>query len=700
MKWLKWALWAVGAVLLVLIVAIGIFVVTFDPNAYKERITTQVHEATGRDLVIEGEIGLTFFPLGFSLGETRLSNAPGFGDDPFASVAEAAVRVAILPLLKNEVRVDRVVLRGLTLDLQRNAQGVSNWDDLVPAAEAEAEEDVPDEIEVDGARPLPAVWVGGIDISDARVSWRDAQAGTEMRLDPFNLSTGAFEFGEPMPLHMDFRIEQGQPVTTLTAALDAEVTADPRSGQYRIADLALETEVSGQDIPAGRVQAQLGAELVADLQAQTANVEDLVIEALGMKIQGAVDVTDLLGELKVAGSLQSDRFSPRDVMRALAITVPETRDADVLTKAELRAALAATTSRAELTGLTVVLDDTSIKGNATISNFAQPAIDFGVAVDAINVDRYLPPAAEGEEAPSAAATPGAAADDSIALPVEMLRDLDVDGTADIGQVVAMDLTLSDVHATLSAHNGLIKVDPYSLRLYDGALTGNASVDVRGNTPAYRVHEELTGVNMEALQADMLDKVWLSGSTELVTTLTTSGESVTALKRGLNGDLRFAFADGAIKDEKLARTVRTIEKAVYEREAADTGGTQEVRFTSMKGTATIRNGVASNNDLYVLTPILQARGEGTVNLVEETMNYSFGAARLGEGERTYLYTTVKGSFADLSYKPDLERWAKDRLRGRVDTQVEQKEEEIKEEVEQKEEEIKEKVREKLEGLFGR
>ena len=694
MKWLKWALWAVLVVILVVVIAVGIFAATFDANAYKERITAEVHQATGRDLAMDGDISLTFFPLGFSLGETRLSNAPGFGDQPFASVDEVAVRIAILPLLQNEVRVDRVILRGLSLDLQRDARGVTNWDDLVPESETTAESSAAEPESGLGPaeqRALPTVYIGGVDIDRARVSWRDAQAGTDLRLDPFNLSAGAFAFGEPMPLHLDFRLEQGSPVTALIVALDAQVTADPNSGKYRVADMVVDTEIKGQDIPSGSIESRLTADLVADLEAQTAQIEGFELRTLGVKLAGALNVTDLLGDLKAAGSLRTDRFSPREVMRELAIAVPETSDADVLTKAELRAELSATTSRADLKSLTFVLDDTTVKGNASVSEFARPAIDFGVTVDAINVDRYLPPPAPQPVA-APAADPGATAvDDSIPLPVEALRTLDADGTADVGQVIIAGLTVSDAHVTLAAHDGLVRLEPMSLKLYDGALDGRASLDVRGDTPLYRTHQELKGVDMEALQADLLEKVWLSGATELVATLSTAGDSISGLKRNLNGDMRFAFSDGAFKDEKLASTVNTIRKIVYDQQAEAGGNSKEVPFTSMKGTATVRDGVATNKDLYVLTPILQARGEGTVDLVKGRINYDFGIAKLG-GDRTYLYTRVKGPFADLSYKPDLERWAKDSVKRRTEEQVEQKEEEIKEEIE-------EKVRDRLKGLFG-
>ncbi|MEE8482501.1 MAG: AsmA family protein, partial [Acidiferrobacterales bacterium] len=78
---------SVGVVLL-LVVAIAIalpFVV--DPNDYKPEIAQAVKQRTGRVLDFKGDITLSVFPwIGLELGETRLSNARGFGNKPFAKV--------------------------------------------------------------------------------------------------------------------------------------------------------------------------------------------------------------------------------------------------------------------------------------------------------------------------------------------------------------------------------------------------------------------------------------------------------------------------------------------------------------------------------------------------------------------------------------------------------------------------------------
>ena len=86
---------AILVVVLVLVVAGGAaaIVMLVDPNDYRGEIETAVRDNTGRELTLGGEIGLSVFPwLGLTLNDARLSNAPGFGDKPFASLG-----VEILP---------------------------------------------------------------------------------------------------------------------------------------------------------------------------------------------------------------------------------------------------------------------------------------------------------------------------------------------------------------------------------------------------------------------------------------------------------------------------------------------------------------------------------------------------------------------------------------------------------------------------
>ncbi len=137
---------ALRKALKILVIALGVAIVALaitvalliDPNDYKDEIIAAVKENTGRELRIEGDLKLSLFPwLGLETGGIELANAPGFGEQPFARVAAAGVRVKVLPLLQRELVVDSVTLDGLVLNLMRNRAGTTNWQDLRTTAPAQ-----------------------------------------------------------------------------------------------------------------------------------------------------------------------------------------------------------------------------------------------------------------------------------------------------------------------------------------------------------------------------------------------------------------------------------------------------------------------------------------------------------------------------------------------------------------------------------
>ena len=87
---LKIALIVLGAVVALIVAAAIALPLFFDPNDYKDELAAAVQEKTGRELSIPGDIELSVFPwLGAKLGQTSLANAEGFGDQPFAEIANA-----------------------------------------------------------------------------------------------------------------------------------------------------------------------------------------------------------------------------------------------------------------------------------------------------------------------------------------------------------------------------------------------------------------------------------------------------------------------------------------------------------------------------------------------------------------------------------------------------------------------------------
>ena len=117
-----------GAVVLLFVVAVVALTMFFDPNDYKDEISAAVEQSTGRQLTLDGDLELDIFPgIRIALGEATLSNAAGFGAEPFAQIDGASLAVGLLPLLSRRLEIGEARLEGLILNLERNATGDSNW---------------------------------------------------------------------------------------------------------------------------------------------------------------------------------------------------------------------------------------------------------------------------------------------------------------------------------------------------------------------------------------------------------------------------------------------------------------------------------------------------------------------------------------------------------------------------------------------
>lgn len=677
MKWIVRLLIGLVALVVVVFGAAAIFLATIDPNDYKDLIAKQVNAATGRALTIQGDIGLSFFPwLGLAVGQTALSNAPGFGDEPFARVDAVEVRVALLPLFRREVQADTVSLKGLRLNLSRNPAGLTNWQDLLKQAEPE-QTGKPQEPGTGKPSAALAVAVGGIDIEDAALTWQDALTGNRLAVSPFALQTGAIKPGEPFALTMDVALENQQPPLKMTAVLSGEVTADPGEQRYRLDGMRIEVDAEGDALPGGRLQGTLKTTAVADLQAQTLSVPVLTAEIMELVLKGQLDVTQLQARPEMKGALQAEPFSPRPLLERLDLAQHAPADPAVMQQAALEVNFQGNPEAIAIGNLRLVLDDSTLTGTANVNSGSRPGsrpqIRFSLALDRMDADRYLPPSPAAPEHPSGepagepAAAPRSA---SLQLPVQALRELDLAGDVKAGQLKVANVQLADLLAEVSAKGGMIGLKPLRTALYGGGLESGLSVDVRGDVPKFAAVVDLKAVQMGPLMAALQEgKGYLDGTGMFSANLQTRGERVADLKSSLDGKLSLSVADGALYDKQLAAKV---EAAVAFLEGRPPKPTSEaIIFESLNGSAEINDGLLRNRDLQFITSLILAKGEGTANLAEDSLDYTLSLALAGGAEdkkRVFVPVTVKGPYAKLKYGVNLEKVAKERLRDEAEKRI--------------------------------
>lgn len=696
MKWIKWILVGAGGLVVLVIVLVVSFLATFDPNSYKSELAGAVLEQTGRELAIPGDVGISYFPwLGFETGSVSLGNASGFGDQPFAQIAGVKVKVEVLPLLRRVLSVDVVELSGLRLDLRKREDGTSNWDDLAgagasgdpaapappPATDGDPSADAPSS----STPVLAALSVGGLRIDDAAIRYRDAQSALDVALDEVSISTGKVTLGRPFKVEFSAKATVNEPSLTASVRMSARVNADLNTQRYAITDLDLTTELAGDPVPAGAMRVALSGGVAADLAAQSARISALRVEAgaLAAVLDGQVTQLDKTPRFDL--ELEVPSFDARQLMQELALAPVDTADPEAMRKVSAKARATGSPAAIDIKSLAISLDDTRIDASAEVRELDKPdrlpRIAARADISSIDLDRYLPPepAEPAAESGAGTSTGGAdappAADTPIGLPVDLLRALDARAELAIGALTVKKLNASDIAMILTARDGVVRLDPLSLALYEGSFNGTTVVDVRGAQPKFDVRAKLAGVQSGPLLQDYMGDDKVLGRSDATLAITTGGETVGALKKALNGTVALSFRDGAIKDFNIAEQLRVAE-ARLKKQDYRSEGTRPTDFSSLTVSGQFKNGVLHTDDLDMRSPLLRVSGKGKVNVAAENMDYlaivtltdkkTGQGGEVGEDLRGLpIPVRVKGAFAEPKVKLELAKALEARARAALE-----------------------------------
>jgi AsmA protein len=641
-KPLKIILSAIAALVLLLIVAAGILPFIIDPNDFKPEIIAAVKDKTGRELALDGELKLSLFPwAGISTEKIALSNAPEFQDRPFATIEESNIGVRLLPLLSRKVEISRIVLKGLVLNLARNKQGVTNWDDLTASNLNTLPAGKPD------AQPVPertTFSVGAITIENARINWDDLKTEKHFEIKDFNLNADKFAFAEPANIAASMTALKSGSTSSHAIKLNTELTVNEKLDTFALHQSDLQVTSSGEALPGQPLTTALTiADAALDLNQQTAKIHGLQLTSGDMALTAAeMTSTSIKDKPSVQGTVTVAPFSPAKVMQQLAIPLPAMQDANALSKLSAQADLTVTSDSADLQNLALTLDDTRITGAINIQSFSDSIIGFNLDIDALDVDRYL---SSRKKTSKPIASPAVLLAAGLsALPVETLRKLNADGTVSAGKLKVNDLSMQNVRINLSSKNGMFTTQQTVKQFYQGSYSGDLHMDTQGDKPALAVNEKIDQVQIEPLLKDYRGEASISGLVNASAQLQGQGPKTKDLKTSLNGQLSFLFKDGVVKGFNLQKIIDEGKALIKGSALPSDNKNDQTLFSEMTGTATIANGLIQNNDLVAKSSKLRVDGKGNVNLISETIDYKIDAKLLDAKAAATEPEQVKGAIA--------------------------------------------------------
>ncbi|MGH8442002.1 MAG: AsmA family protein [Nevskiaceae bacterium] len=669
----------IGGLLALSVLAVFVLTLLFNPNDYKDDASKAAREQTGRELEIKGDIKLTLYPwLGASVEDVTLENREGFGPEPFLKIAQVNVGVKLIPLFKNRVELAKIRVDGLALNLEKKADGTDNWSDI---GDDKSRTETPERRETPPQRegPPPELYVGGIDIQNVTLSYKDQQTGEDYRIGNLSLKTGPIEKGLPLDVVIAFVANSAKPQLdsdvriAFTALKDAPEVVEIR-------DIRVDTESRGPAVPGGSQKATLRGQARHDHGLGNFSFRDGVLQAGGLTLNAVVEVAGLNTEVPgLSGKISTNTFNPKDVAASFGVVLPPTADPKVLTAASFVAGVAGDPKNVRLNSLTLKLDQTTATGGLIVRNLSDPQIDLALKADSFDADRYMAPSADG------AAKDGGASGDfkSTPIPVEALDGVNATGTIDLAALKMKGLNFTDIHITLDAPKGRPKVQQMTALLYGGKITQSARFS--HNSPVrYDMKVGLDAVNSAPLLKDMLGKNLLSGLGNFDMTLTSGGETVGAFLQSMNGGVGASFKNGAIEGFNLDQTL-TNAKAMLRGEpapAAAADAPKRTEFKDLSAAGKIVNGILDSDKLDIKGTWYQLGGDGRINLVEQTVNYTLLPSLSGDKHKDLKGVKVPVAITGSWYAPKVKVDLKGVLKGQAKEEIKQQEEKVKEKAKSK------------------
>ena len=734
-------------VVALLLFAVLVFVATFDANNYKPQIIEQVEKATGRDFSIDGDIELSVFPwVGLQVEDVTLGNATGFKAEQFAAIKQLDVKVNVLPLLKKEVQINTIRLHGLNISLEVAEDKSNNWSGLTQsdavddlAKESDIAETKVDTAEEEGSvSPLQSLQVEGFEFVDAVIRYDDRSSNTKATVSEINLTTSAIQFDQPVEVQFSARVESNQPAIDTRLKLTTRLSFNKEFTEFNLRDFIFTIVVNANEFIKQDEQVEIKSSIDVSMDEQRLILKQLQIAALGTNTQADVTVSQFLQTPLIQGDIEIQPFNAVEVAKRVGVELPVMAKADALHHVALKTKIKLQGEKLQANDFSLSLDDSTLTGWLHVINISKQQLRYDLAFDQLNINDYLPPVTEemsetavaaGVESPDGSAGGTATGDEKIELPVEMMRQLDLQGDFRIASLVVKEYSIKQLLMSTKAQKGLIDIKPLSMQVLQGQLGSTIKLNVQKAKPAYAINLDLNQIQVGPVVNPFLDGVMgekeltMKGAVNLAMAVKTTGDSVNQLKQASKGQIVFDMKQTEVKgfdpeffmrsaiadyvDSKGFGLSKTIMGKYKPREVTV--------FDKIHSTVNLANGKARTNDFLMDSKRVQVTAKGHVDIMQDTLDVT-SSVKLPRAktaaEKIFdepVFVRVHGPFAALEYDIDTDRLKKsttDVLEKEVKAKLEEEKQRLKEKADKElkraekkaKQKLEDKLKDKLKGLF--
>lgn len=533
-----------------------------DFNQYKTLIEEEVQAKTGREFRIEGDVEVSSIPFRLTLGASRLEQSAPFAqaEQPFLTFESISLRLSLRHLLTTgQLNLREIEWTEPKLNLQRNAQGDTNWQDLWPtsnqpnalsfydspqedvyawrtvaaSAQADAGQVVPAQAmqvsESEGSSLWSSLQLKGFAIYDGHVNWQDELLQHQFSLTDFQLMSFDLAFDQPFAMQMQGLITDQNRAATYRFNMPARLQLADDLSAVSLLDARLNWLVSESE--QADYQVDMGVERF-DWHRDRMTLQQASIAVLGSALQLDMQA-EWQDEWQLESSVKITEANPRRWARHWSLPWPDFVEDQVFSRVQGELDFAANPEGWQLNNMDLTLDDTRLLGQFSRQHHSGTAYHLDLNLGELSLDRYqiYAPGREQVYHP-------------LALPVSTLREALIQGQINIEALTLWQTRYEDVVIGVNNEDGLLQLAPLDAQLYQGRLRSELTIQVKDEVPQYHAKGRLVEVQIEPLLQDSVHYGDLSGQVSAWFDLRTQGTNQPGLLSHANGSFSAELQQGA------------------------------------------------------------------------------------------------------------------------------------------------------------
>ena len=595
----RWLLALSGLLLLVIAVPL-VFRISIDLTGFKGRVESSIARELGRKAVVNGNIRATtsLWPY-FEIQDLSISNPEGFDDGDTAKMEQVRVTLGLLPLLQNRLHIRSIQVKGLSVNLNRDAAGEVNWKftSLANPKAGQTGGDAPE--------GLPALAVDRLELEDISVLYRDDRNGREQAFT-MEQATGSAGFGNPMTLTMNGAFSKFPFTLDIEANSLAEFLAMSHSR------LRLDLDIAGTHFHFSGTGDQFAGGPVVELE---------------MSIEG--DSLDSLNQL-------------------LKVDLPPLKDY------RLGGILKSTPGQLELNGVEARVKSSVLHGDIMVDDSgAVPGITAEFSSETIQLDDFD----TGDWSPDHSEKPGEAAGqvstssvfEPAALSPETLSRVNIGLTVSVEEVLSGADKLGNGELAASLQDGRISIDTLQLQMGKSSLLLKASLEPGQNRSPSSLRVLAERFDLGALVRLRNPASAVGGELNLDLDISSDANSFREPLAGANGYFDFSGHPQNLSSKAVDLWAVNLLSAVVESSVKD--GAPEVNCVISRWS--LENGVMTARNLAVDTTRIRICVKGEVDFNQQ--NFKLRASPKAKRPEFFSLSTpltVSGNFSDFNTGTDL------------------------------------------------